>query len=95
MVLNHLRTAHDEGPPDASTATRAFVANAVMTTTLSAHDIRGMVRQLDRIKELTELLRHAHYEVPVEKVYGAAGAEDGLRATLMRVCLQDVAVEVE
>jgi hypothetical protein len=66
-----------------------------MTNALTAHDIRGMVRQLDRIKELTELLRYKHFEVPCEKVYGAAGAEDGLRATLMRVCLQDVAVEVE
>lgn len=66
-----------------------------MTTTLSAHDIRGMLRQLDRIEDLTEMLCHKHFDVPAERVYGAAGAAARLRETLLRVCVQDVVVEVE
>ncbi len=66
-----------------------------MTNKLTAMDMRRTLKQLDRIKELTELLCHDYFDVPCEKVYGAAGAEAGIRETLMRVCLQDVAVEVE
>jgi len=61
--------------------------------TLTASDARQIMRSLDEIKELTDLLRHKHFDVPYRTVYGAVGAEIVARDILLRVALSDVTVE--
>jgi hypothetical protein len=61
--------------------------------TLTAKDVRRILRGLDHIETLTNLLRHKHYEVPSSPVYGAAGAVTDIRDTLLRIALVDIAVE--
>ncbi len=64
-----------------------------MTRTIPARETREMFRQLDRIKELTDLLRRAHFEVPYRTVYDAVGAEAALRERLLGVALADIEIE--
>lgn len=60
---------------------------------LSASDMRRVLSGLDRIKELTDLLRRAHYDVPYHTVYGAVGAEMTIRETLYGASLSDITIE--
>lgn len=61
--------------------------------TLSVRDLRCILSHLDDVKELTDLLRRAHYEVPYKTVYGAAGGEAAIRELLYRAALAEVAIE--
>jgi hypothetical protein len=60
---------------------------------LDKQDVRAAIRCLDNIKELTDLLRAAHYEVPMRQVYAAAASEKGLRDLLLGAALCDVELE--
>jgi hypothetical protein len=64
-----------------------------MNNTLTASDVRAVLKGLDRIKVLTELLRHAHLSVPAELVFGAIGAEATIRQTLLTVAVSAIEVE--
>jgi hypothetical protein len=65
-----------------------------MSTRIITHrEVREILTNLDRIKELTDLLRRAHFEVPYTIVYDAVGAEISLRNKLLEVALVDVEVE--
>lgn len=61
--------------------------------TISAADMRRVLAQLDRVKELTDLLRRAHPDVPHHMVYAASGSLEGARAMLTRACITNIAVE--
>lgn len=61
--------------------------------TITSHDMRHIIAHLDSIKELTDLLRRAHFEVPYNLVYGAAGGESAIRDMLLRTCVSAVEVE--
>ena len=61
--------------------------------TLSAYDVRRLLGHLDRVRELTDLLRRAHLDVPAELVYGAAGGEAKAREILLAASVGEVAVE--
>jgi hypothetical protein len=64
-----------------------------MNRTVTARETREMFRQLDLIKELTDLLRRTHFDVPYRTVYDAAGAEAVLRERLLGVALTDIEIE--
>jgi hypothetical protein len=64
-----------------------------MTNALTAADVRRILNSLDQIKELTDLLRRAHMDVPHDTVYGAAGGESVIREILLKAVLADVEVE--
>jgi hypothetical protein len=64
-----------------------------MMNTLTQSDLRAILRSLDAVKELTDLLRRAHYDVDYKTVYNAAGAEANIREKILSVALADVAVE--
>jgi hypothetical protein len=61
--------------------------------TLSAVGIRRIFLYLDNIRELTDLLRRAHFDVPEDIVYGAVGGEASIRELLLNVALADIEVE--
>ena len=62
--------------------------------TITARETREMFAQLDRIRELTDLLRHKHFDVPYKIVYDAVGAEAALRERLHSVAFTDIEIEV-
>jgi len=64
-----------------------------MTRTIPASDMRRLEAHLDVIKELTDLLRDAHFDVPGTVVYRAVGAEAAIRKMLLDASLTDVSVE--
>jgi hypothetical protein len=61
--------------------------------TLSARDMRNILTHLDDIKELTDLLRRAHFEVPYKAVYGAAGGEAAIRELLIGAAITEITIE--
>lgn len=61
--------------------------------TLTAADIRNILEKLDKIDELTGLLRRAHMDVPYRPISAAIGAAGAIRQKLLRVALTDVTVE--
>ena len=61
--------------------------------TLTQSDLRALIRDLDRVKELTDLLRRTHFNVDYKTVYNAAGAEANIREKILSVALADVGVE--
>jgi hypothetical protein len=63
------------------------------TRTITGREVREILANLDRVKELTDLLRRAHFEVPYKIIYDAVGAEIYLRNKLLEVALVDVEVE--
>jgi hypothetical protein len=66
-----------------------------MTNTLTAQDVRRVLsalRKIDEYHSIPATLRPPEMDM---EYWRAKGAADEIRETLMRVCLQDVAVEVE
>ena len=61
--------------------------------TLTANDVRRILRGLDSIETLTNVLRSAADLPTCKSIYDAAGAVSTIRDTLLRVALVDVAVE--
>lgn len=61
--------------------------------TISSRNMRNIVTLLDSIKELTDLLRRAHFEVPYSLVRNAACAEATIREFLLAAALSDITVE--
>lgn len=61
--------------------------------TITSSDMRHIFAHLDHIKELTDLLRRAHFEVPFKLVYDAAGGESAIREILIGAAISEVAVE--
>lgn len=61
--------------------------------TLRALEMRYLLDDIAKIEELTNLLRHKHFDVPFRTVYDAVGAVGNIRDRLLRVALADVAVE--
>lgn len=61
--------------------------------TLPARETRAMLAALDAIRELTTLLRHAHFDVTSRVVYDAVSAEASIRKRLLEAAVTDIAVE--
>ena len=61
--------------------------------TLDKSEVLTAFRHLDSLKELTDLLRRAHFDVPYRVVYEAVGAEVNLRNLLLDAAVTGVEVE--
>lgn len=61
--------------------------------TLSAADIRAMLRAVRKVEELTDAMRNETRVPNVAEVFGAAGGIQLIRNTLERVCVSAVEVE--
>ena len=61
--------------------------------TLTQSDLRQIVRDLDRVKELTDLLRRSNYDLDFKTVYNAAAGESRIREQILSVALADVGIE--